>query len=152
MGKPIYRMSEAGKCPRALSAMRLGYEAEPKPEWLERTANEGNWHEQRIIEELRADDIAVVRQQEEVKLDYPLFTLIGHIEGTIYDHKDTEDLFEVKSMSQFEFDRWMRDYFRAFPHYADQLALYMEGSNLHQCLYIVKNRNNGYLQEGIPNL
>lgn len=41
MNKPVIRMSEAGECPRALSAQLLGYLPEAKPAWLETAANEG---------------------------------------------------------------------------------------------------------------
>ena len=51
MDKIQFRMSSAGKCPRALSAELLGYQAEEKPSWLEQAANEGNWHEKRIKDE-----------------------------------------------------------------------------------------------------
>jgi len=149
--KPIYRMSEAGRCAGALSAIRQGYTPEAKPAWLETAAEEGNWHEQRIKDELRADDIAVVAEQEEVRLDYPKFTLVGHVDGHIYDHSDVPKLLEIKSMSQFEFDRWMKEGFKGFPTYEVQLACYMAATKLEECLYIVKNRSSGYQDRRIVN-
>lgn len=150
MPKPIYGMSEAGKCPRALSAQRLGYEPEPAPEWLERTAEEGKWHEERIVQLIDSDPSGVVifDRQQEVALYYPSFSLVGHIDGKITDLNwevfEGTRLLEIKSMSQFEFDRWMKGGFEAFPQYAAQLTCYMEATGLGECLYIVKNRNNGY--------
>jgi len=139
----VYRMSSVGRCPRALSAIRQGYTPESSPVWLETAAEEGKWHEQRIKDELRADDIAVYGEQQEVILEYPDFVLLGHIDGIVNDH-GTEKLLEIKSMSQFEFDRWMRDGFAGFHQYADQLTCYMHATGLEECLYIVKNRSSGY--------
>jgi len=143
--KPVYRMSSAGKCPRALSAERLGYEPAPPKPWLERAAEEGNWHEQRIKSELRTRGLAVIDEQREVTLDYPTFTLVGHIDGIVVGNGSEQRLLEIKSMSQFEFDRWMRGGFDAFPEYEAQLICYMVASGMEHALYIVKNRNTGYV-------
>lgn len=143
--KPIFRMSESGKCSKTLSAKLLGYRSEPAPVWLETAANEGKWHEERIVGELRKRD-NVYNRQGEITLNYPGFTLVGHIDGIIedYDHQRVAKLLEIKSMSQFEFDRWMRDGFKGFPSYAAQITCYMEATGLNECLYIVKNRSSGY--------
>lgn len=145
MDKPIFRMSESGKCLRALSAKLLGCEPTPAPSWLETAANEGKWHEKRIVEKLREHD-NVFDQQQEVSLEYPTFVLVGHIDGKIqdYDLQRAERLLEIKSMSQFEFQRWMRGGFASFPNYASQITCYMEATELKECLYIVKNRSSGY--------
>jgi len=142
--KPIYRMSSAGKCPRALSAEHLGYEPAPAKPWLEQAAEEGRWHEQRIVDELRADGYRVFDQQLEVKIEYPDFILLGHIDGKVADDSGVR-LLEIKSMSQFEFNRWMRGRFDAFPGYADQLTCYMSATGIDEALYVVKNRNTGYI-------
>ena len=144
-------MSSAGKCPRALSAELLGMTAEANPPWLEKAAEEGNWHEGRIKEELKNEGIAITMEQQEVKLDYPSFTLVGHIDGKAFDIVEEFwviwrilKLLEIKTMSQFEFDRWMKGGFKAFPNYAAQITCYMEATELEECLYIVKNRSSGY--------
>jgi len=141
--KPIYRMSSAGKCPRALSAKRLGYEPVPAKPWLEQAANEGKWHELRIIDELMSSGYGVFDRQLEVKIEYPEFVLLGHIDGKVVSNGNIR-LLEIKSMGQFEFDRWMRWKFDAFPEYAVQLACYLAATKLNESLYIVKNRNTGY--------
>lgn len=153
--KPVFRMSSAGKCPRALSAQLLGMEGEPTPEFVLRAAEEGNWHEKRIKEQLFEEGYFVHSEQEKVTLEYSSFTLVGHIDGQVT--KDGEwsaytsnkpcpppQLLEIKTMSQFEFDRWMKGSFKAFPGYADQITCYMEATGLNECLYIVKNRSSGY--------
>jgi len=144
----VFRMSESGKCPKALSAKLLGYEPEPAPVWLETAANEGKWHEERLIQELyETDSLITIERQKEVVLDFPSFTLVGHIDGMVYPSDATGNetkLLEIKTMSQFEFDRWMRDGFKGFPTYASQITCYMEATGLRECLYIVKNRSSGY--------
>jgi len=147
MDKIQFRMSSAGRCPRALSAELLGYEAEAKPEWLETAANEGNWHEERLVSELEF----VSDRQKELRLEYPSFILTGHIDGIFYQDDDVlkPQLLEIKSMSQFEFDRWMKGGFREFPQYLDQIACYFEATQLPECLYIVKNRSSGYIDKQI---
>ena len=148
VNKPVYRMSSAGECPRALSAQGLGYEPEAKPAWLETAAEEGKKHEEWIKQELRADDIAVYAEQDEVKLEYPTFILLGHIDGIVNNHGN-EQLLEIKSMGQYEFDRWWKGKWSGFPEYADQITVYMEATGLKECLYIVKNRSSGYIDRQI---
>ncbi len=144
MTNPIIRMSESGKCPRALSAQLLGYKTEPAPPWLEQAATEGNWHEKRIKEELRAEGYTVFNEQKELKLEFPEYGLIGHCDGMVAQAGEEVMLLEVKSMSQYEFDRWSKGGFEEFPAYAAQLTCYLESSMLSKALYIVKNRNSGY--------
>lgn len=144
--KPIYRMSSAGSCPRVLSAERQGYKSEAVPVWLETAAEEGKWHEERIVLELENDLYTITDRQKEVILEYPSFNLLGHIDGTAraYQKGSQLQLLEIKSMSQFEFDRWMKEGFRGFSSYADQVTCYMEATGLKECRYIVKNRSSGY--------
>ena len=146
--KPIYRMSSAGKCPRALSAEQLGYEAEPAPIWLNRAAEEGKRHEIWIKEQLVTEGYEVFDEQLEISLEYDKFTLLGHIDGKVLEGMEEQYsigtlLLEVKSMSQYQFDRWMKQGFNGFYDYAAQLTCYMEATGLDKALYIVKNRSSG---------
>jgi len=150
--KPVYRMSSAGNCARALSAERLSYPCEAAPDWLERAAEEGKKHEQWIKEELRAEDIAVTGEQMEIVLDYPNFKLVGHIDGLVNDHSGETMLLEIKSMSQYEFDRWMKEGFDGFQSYAAQITCYQKAlginaDGLMKIRYYVKNRSSGYIDK-----
>jgi hypothetical protein len=136
-------MSSSGYCIKRLSAARLGLTATPTPEWVQQSAEEGNWHEIRVKQELRGEGYVVYSDQDELKLVQPTYDLIGHIDGKVEDLNGNILLLEVKSMSQFQYDKWMRGGFTAFPQYAAQLACYFAGTNLDTCLYVVKNRNNG---------
>lgn len=142
-------MSSAGKCPKALSAIRLDMEPTAKPSWLDQTAEEGWWHEERIKDELKDRGYQVFKEQEEVTIENENFTLVGHIEARMYDLDKELLLLEVKSMSQFEFDRWMRGKFKEFPNYLAQISCYLNATDLPAVLYIVKNRNSGYKFEEI---
>ena len=146
MDKPIIRMSASGHCPRAISAQLLGYISSPFPPWLETAAKEGKWHEERLVKELEAEGANIFDRQLEVRMELPNFVILGHIDGKVLATDDTPNLLlEIKSMSQFEFDRWMKGRFSAFPAYAAQISFYMEATGLYNCLYIVKNRSTGYI-------
>jgi len=156
-----YRMSSAGYCPRRLSAERLGYEGEPIPEHVNQAANEGNWHEKRLKDELRQQGYEVANEQLEVTLYLNGYNLVGHIDGTIFRTKKNdpldlgngEYLLEIKSMSDREFQRWMRGYWQEYPQYADQVSAYYEAYTQHEALegivYLVKNRSSGYLYKEV---
>ncbi len=150
------RMSSAGYCPRRLSAMLLGATGASTPKWLAESADEGNWHEARLKEELRSLGCDVIDEQREVRANWIALKdveLVGHIDGRIknirglFDSKfvlhyincsrrDVEayvdspidhQLLEVKSFSYLEHQRWMAEGFDGyFKHYAVQHALYRE--------------------------
>ena len=150
--KPIYRISSAGKCPRALSAEKLGYEPKEAPAWLETAANEGKLHEDWIVSQLESQGYNIGGRQAEMILDYPQFQLVGHIDGiAIKDNR--QYLLEIKTMSHFEFQRWMKDTFLGFSTYADQVSLYWQAlkqqMSVAGALYVVKNRSSGYIDQFI---
>lgn len=146
--KPIYRMSGVGDCPRALSAEKLSYPVEEAPFWLERAAKEGNRHEIWIKEDLKEEGITVYGEQLEVRIEEPEFVLLGHIDGLVNDN-GTDRLLEVKTMSQYEFDRWMKDRFDGFPRNSAQLTCYMAATERKEALYLVKNRSSGYIDRTV---
>ena len=146
----IYRMSSAGRCPRALSAEKLGYKPEPAPLWLQRTADEGKWHEERLVNQLIEEGYEVYYRQIELAIKKDNYQIVGHIDG-IASKDGQKYLLEIKSMSQYEFDRWMRARFLEFLSYADQITCYMEASGLKKALYLVKNRSSGYIDRDILN-
>lgn len=171
MNKLIIRMSSSGDCPRALSAELLGYKPEAAPPWLETSAKEGNWHEQRIRAKLAEEGFVIDHSTEpcpkclemfgdkrygnHMELETAGFTLIGHNDGEIIKAPElpepvhTPALLEIKSMSQFEFDRWMRGRWAEFPGYAAQVTCYMASKSLKEGYYVVKNRNSGYEERSV---
>jgi len=161
MVKPTFRMSSAGYCPKKLSAMLLGKPGTAPPPWLAMAAEEGNWHEARIKQELRELGCEVVDEQKELKLEYPEFILLGHIDGRarlsdrildnplfeVYlDPRVDLDLFtllEVKTFSFLEHHRWLKGTFEAFPNYRAQSECYMEALGLDCRTYATKDRSGG---------
>lgn len=156
--KTIFRMSEAGECPRALVAERLGKESAPVPTWLEAAAREGKRHEKWVKEDLREEGYVIEeceicpickerynaeRNGIHVELEIGSFILIGHMDGR-FQKNGNEGGLEIKSASQYEFDRWMKERFEGFSEYACQLAIYMIADPHNEWLYIVKNRSSGY--------
>lgn len=183
--KSAYRISGIGKCPRAISAERAGIEPDKeRPAWLDQAAEEGNWHESRVKHELLQKGLTIKsnavcekclnetgeeRNGIHIEHEFADFIAVGHMDGiVIYDRNhlyfndEKPHVLEVKSMSQYEFDRWMRTRWAGFPQYADQLTMYMTIHNMGlelndqnlEALYVVKNRNNGskdiFVQVGTP--
>lgn len=162
MTKPVFRMSSAGYCPKRLSAMLLGKpEPAPPPSWLATAAEEGNWHEQRMKQELRALGCQITDEQKELRLEYPEFTLLGHIDGRIRLFQPVLDsplfevylapeidlaqfmLLEVKSFSFLEHQRWLKGMFDAFPQYESQSAFYKAALGIESMAYVTKDRSGG---------
>jgi len=143
----MYRMSGAGTCPRALCAEMLGYSRAPTPGWLAKAADEGKWHEGRIVKELIDDHgYQISDRQKEVIIHGDGFELTGHIDGIV--SKDgTTRLLEIKTMSQYEFERWKKGGFNEFARYADQITCYMDGLGLNKALLVIKNRSSGYMEQ-----
>jgi hypothetical protein len=153
--KLVIRMSESGHCVRALTAQYSGkYEdvKRPIPTWLEEAANEGKMHEIWIKAQMR-DNFDVFDEQLELKIEQDNFILLGHIDGKCVNLETNTpiELLEIKSMSEYEFQRWMHGKFEAFPQYASQLACYVTATGLNDVRYIVKNRSSGYKDINILN-
>jgi len=150
-------MSEAGMCIRALSAQYLGMKPEERPAYLDIAAEEGKWHEQRVKDKLRTEGYEVeecrlcpvchvAREGIHVEMRFNNFLLVGHLDGKVnHNNLKGKHILEVKSKSQYEFDRWMRGQFKEFQEEADQIACYMAASPEKTVMFCVKNRNSGYL-------
>jgi hypothetical protein len=156
-------MSQAGYCPKRLAAILAGARVGPSPVWLQRAAEEGNWHETRIKDELRALGCEIKDEQKELCLEFPTFQLVGHIEGLIKvspkvwqesayivqfwncSERDVEGWhhLEVKSFSLSEHQRWLTGTFEAFPAYAVQRSCYLAAIPDDLSVYVAKDRNNG---------
>jgi hypothetical protein len=137
----MYRISSLGHCPRALSAAQLGYEPLPEPRFLRLAAREGERHEEWLIEDLTSEGWEITDRQKEVKLEYPAFELVGHIDGIARRNGDSY-LLEIKSMSRFRFAAFSSAGFVRFRDYAFQVTAYQKAVAL-PVLYVVKNRDSG---------
>jgi len=143
-----YRISSLGQCPRVLSAVALGYEAMPEPEFLKLAAREGERHEQWVVEDLQSEGWQIGDRQKEVRLSFPAFELVGHIDG-IASRNGDKRLLEVKSMSRFRFGSFASSGFARFQDYAVQVTTYHHAiSTLSPygplpIFYVVKDRDSG---------
>jgi len=165
--KPVFRMSQSGWCPRRLSATILGVKEKLEaPVWLERAAREGTVHEELVKRDLRVVGCDIVREQEEVREDFSLFTLLGHLDGLVrlseqvlegnefeVNLVDQPDFsldsyypIEIKSFGFPEWQRWKSDRFEAFPAYAAQASCYMHALSSDIMAYVVKDRSGGLKQ------
>lgn len=137
----MYRISSLGNCPRALSAARLGHEPLPEPEFLKLAAREGERHERWVVKDLESEGWKISDRQREVKLSYPAFKLIGHVDG-FAKRNGEQRLLEIKSMSRFRFASFTSAGFARFREYAFQITTYHRAVNL-PILYVVKDRDSG---------
>ncbi len=153
----MYTISGIGKCAKALWAERNNVVGEPAPEWVKSSAEEGAMQEAVVKNKLRKMGWIIEEGAEceicnnerkgiHVELDYKGISMVGHMDGRANRIDDVDKrVLEVKTMSQFEFDRWIKGKFNEFPVYAAQLTTYMQADKTNKALYAVKNRNNGYL-------
>lgn len=151
-GKWIYRVSASGSCVRYLVAAALGYEdqrGKKTDDLLERSADEGNLHEDAIVSGLTMEGILVVDRQRLVEIQVlPNVFLRGHIEGLLdYGEHTPRQLFEAKSMSTKQFTKWTNHEFGEFDRYAYQITTYMQAYPDLDCRYIVKRREDGFQTE-----
>lgn len=148
-GNWIYRASGSGACLKYLVAIALGYEDQRGKKWddlLDRSAREGNFHEETIIKTLKEAGIEVERQQEEVMIQIiPGVFIRGHIEGLVV--LEPRELLEIKSMSTKQFAKWTNRGFEAFPNYAAQITGYMQAFPELDVRYIIKRREDGHHTE-----
>lgn len=136
-----YRISTLGHCPRVLSAQALDYQPLPEMAFMKLAAREGERHEDWIIEDLQSEGWQVSDRQKEVRLSFPAFKLIGHIDGVASRNGDRR-LLEIKSMSRFRFASFSNSGFARFRDYAVQVTAYHQAVNL-PILYVVKDRDSG---------
>ena len=136
-----YRMSSLGNCPRALSAQAQNYEPLPEMEFMKLAAKEGRLHETAVVEDLESEDWRITERQREVKLSFPSFELIGHIDGIALRDGDRH-LLEIKSMSRFRYASFASAGFARFYGYAVQITCYHQAVSL-PIMYVVKDRDSG---------
>lgn len=148
----VYRASGVGGCIKELVAIASGEYEEARrqdhQDLLDRTAAEGNLHEQAVVDTLvNSHGYQVVEQQSVVTIPVIKGVVIrGHTDGIIRKGaRGKHRLLEVKSMSTKRFARWQSQGFAGFPKYAAQLSAYMEAHPGLDVVYAVKRREDGFL-------
>jgi hypothetical protein len=160
------RMSSSGYCERRLSAMLLGRDGISPPRWLSESADEGNWHETRMKDELRKLGCVVTDEQRELTLNEEGYKEVGHIDGnmlispavlssplfTIHyiDCSPTDvdfqapHLLEVKTFSFLEHQRWISEgWDNYFKTYACQHTMYRTALGDKLSFLATKDRSGG---------
>ena len=143
----VYRMSEAGHCPRVLAARRLGYEEPPRSQEIENLLDDCLWHEERVVMRLRSEGWDITDRQREVSLSTPLLQLVGHIDG-IASREDGRFLLEIKALGRFTFNSYIKGGILAFLDYAAQVTCYQKAIQL-PILMAVKNRDTAVIKRDI---
>jgi len=110
-------------------------------EFMKLAAKEGRLHETAVVEDLESEDWRITERQREVKLSFPSFELIGHIDGIALRDGDRH-LLEIKSMSRFRYASFVSASFTRFHDYAVQITAYHRAVSL-PIMYVVKDRDSG---------
>ena len=152
---PVYRMSEAGGCIKALTAVRLGYEPSEK-----RTSDD----EERLLYYTWCEDIAALqltnrgyvleggdtcnichnRKGIHVEVETDLFNLTGHLDRRILTPNSRHSSYpvEIKSLGRFSSDNFKRHKFDGFPDYVGQELCYLQAEGK-PGVYWIMNRDSG---------
>jgi hypothetical protein len=160
-------MSSSGHCARRLGADLLGEDASGFPAWLQTSADEGNWHEARLKNEMRELGCQVTDEQLELRVSRSGYESVGHIDGSLlitssllasplwtihYIDSSKSDvdlqnkhLLEVKTFSFLEHQRWIAEGFDGyFKAYAAQHTMYRNALGERGISYLAtKDRSGG---------
>jgi len=101
--KKFHRMSEIGKCCRAITYDWLGYEKKPIDGRGMMVLDDGNLHHRDIRERLRRAGYEITH--EEMELYDEKWNLSGHIDGIISGNGLAKSLLEIKSINRFGYER-----------------------------------------------
>ena len=142
------RASSMGhECVRYLTYERVAWDKKvPIKSDVVRVMQEGNLHEQAVMEIIRKLGYQVIEQQR--AFNWQKFQITGHVDGKIY-YEGKRIPLEVKSMGRNMYgiarkemsngkvqNKWLRKYLC-------QINLYMMMDNIDEAIFIFKNRDNG---------
>jgi len=116
----------------------------PEDSYLKLAAREGERHEQWVIADLESEAWDITDKQREVKLTFPAFELLGHIDGIAKRNGDKR-LLEIKSLSRFRYQSFISAGFERFRAYAYQITAYQKAVQL-PVVYVIKNRDTGQMR------
>ena len=152
----VYRMSEAGSCPRVLSAMRLGYESPPLTEEDEKRLKHYTRCEKLAIDQMLDEHLQVDipahkclvcfkrgedRHGHHVEIEETLFLLTGHLDaGALVDEVWLP--VEIKSLGPKSWKEFQQNGFESFLGYAGQEVCYLKAKGP-VGIYWVMNRDSG---------
>lgn len=140
-----YRASSAGRCVKALAAMRAGMDPIPPSEDLKRRLADGHLHEDSIIQAVeRETGEDVVRRQDEWTVEIsPRITVVGHVDGLTADNLMPVEAKSASKESFKDWDKGVERWFKVHENYADQWTLTLAGYGKTSGIYAVKNKDSG---------
>lgn len=141
--KKYHRMSEIGKCERALVYDWRGEEKEPISGRGMLIFNDGDMHHRDIRDRIRKAGFELI--EEERELYDPNWNLSGHIDGIVCNNGDRL-LLEIKSINHFQFERLNST---PLEDHIQQINLYMFYRDIDRGVILYKNKNTAAMKEFI---
>jgi hypothetical protein len=145
--KPVYRMSGAGYCSRAIGAARLGFTPLSKSTMIKTILEESSKQEELVVDSLMQEGYTITDRQRELAIKSSLFSLVGHIDGCA-SIGDSKWVAEIKALGRATFKTFKSQGINAFPQYKVQVSCYSHAIGL-PILFCVKCRDTGELVKTI---
>lgn len=159
---PVYRMSNAGACQRAIAAPRLGYDPTPENEGSRVLLEEATEDETRVKRRLAKTGLDLASKHGlgltacpkclaefgserfgiHVELGTSTIRLIGHLDDKVYFNNEIYPV-EIKNLGKLTWEKFRRNQFMDFPEYEAQEALYLAATDSPGGIYAVRCRDNG---------
>ena len=137
--RPTLRLSSLGKCIRQQAYTVLDYPVPKLTPRAKMTFLFGDMIEALITCLAKSAGVNLHSEQKEVKFA----GVTGHIDGIIND----DTLFECKSMSQFGYEKFLREGISDDSGYISQCQSYMQALGLKQACLVAVNKNTGHIAE-----
>lgn len=146
------RASEMGHpCERYLVYLRThGNERLPHDLGLQYIFDEGNLHEEAVLNDLRKAGLKVIEQQR--AFEWPEYQITGHIDGKVVEEEIVLPI-EIKSMNPYiwqtidSLNDLLDSKFFWCRKYPAQMYLYLLMDNKEQGAFILKNKTTGRLKQ-----
>lgn len=152
----VFRMSSATACPKILVAEKLGYEPKQKTRSDLDRLQYYSWLEDVAAKQIASLGYEVLdaglcplctnpdggqRSGFHVGLNFPLFSLVGHVDRQVRIDGKTYPV-EIKSLGRFSWQRFKNNQFESFHDYEGQELCYLEYYKT-PGIYWVLNRDTG---------
>ena len=171
-GKYHARPSSAGRCERALVYHYLGVQPEDFSERTLHLFRDGHWHEELTADLIRKTAFKLHSEQMSITIPAPGLnpdgykcsmcgeiaapdTMHGHIDGILQSVDGVERLYEHKSLSRYQFDRYNKilesgQVPPADDYYMAQLHLYMSSDEIRltgidKAIFFVKSKDTSQM-------
>jgi len=138
--KKYHRMSEIGKCSRAICYDWLGYEKKPLEGRAMMVLDDGNLHHRDLRDRLRKAGYLIT--EEERELYDRKWNIQGHIDGLIEGNGLKKSLLEIKSVSRWAFEKASK---APMIEHVEQVNLYLFYLELSEAILLYKCKDTSRL-------